>query len=582
MGPKSKEYENPSSYKNDEDNDDDGDFVLENVMSEEDIEIETPSRNRKRVSTTRRTPSKPIRSQPLTPSSSKGAGNEPKSQNSSTTRGSAKKQSSKGLEEKLINSYGTHVESLNKGRRLIEIWKYYETAPGQSSFEGQTSSDSKLQTLLNLDGQQLLSYSENPFYLFEVKNLSISFHFESPQQVEPCQPVNPFKENPQKSGFVVNTGIPLSSVSWLPTNKETQFLAVGGMLKFSETTESVFMRTSGRNQIQLWKLENKTNFKSEFILYHDWGSVLQLEWCPTISVEDSILGFLAVVCSDGKLRVLRVPRSPVKFHVFVEQADFTFGFNDSLISCCTWVSPEHGDIHQILVGCSNGYLALWDILSSQECPLFYIPYHDSYIHNVVQCLDDFPWLFLTTAFDCYTRIFDIRDPIIDNRPLSHKRDICYTITWNNMLQSIISCSESQSVVIESLRGTSTQLLDERNGSIISLSNSKFHPFVACAASDGIVTIVNPFRLLGFSHKQKANVHRIFQLEYSEKQDSYRMLDGFRPRLPKAKKLDMYIYPWQIQVNKVEWNGNKGYAGWLASGMACGILRVEDLSAVERR
>jgi len=38
-----------------------------------------------------------------------------------------------------------------------------------------------------------------------------------------------------------------------------------------------------------------------------------------------------------------------------------------------------------------------------------------------------------------------------------------------------------------------------------------------------------------------------------------------------------VFPKDVAVTKVVWCMNKGYTGWYAAGMSCGLLRIENLN-----
>ncbi|WBW71846.1 transcription factor TFIIIC complex subunit Sfc6 [Schizosaccharomyces osmophilus] len=589
MGPKTRRRNSsPDEYNTADEEENMDDFIVDEFLSEEEStsrrslrsgrKTEVPRGTRKKSSlqnsmdpSTETTKQRPI-------SSIRGRS----SRLSGTSEQSPRKVYSKGQEEKIMYTYGTDELTFQRGKNLVNAWKHFETAPGAACFER-----GPLFVEVDSDDIQPSKKKQNPIFsdnrFGEYSNDHLPLLIGNREPVYNLQPLQIFDSESRyslKKEYLVNTGIHITSLSWLPTRETVQYIAVGGLLHSGELAGPIFTPSSGRNQIQIWDLVNEKELYLYCTLWHDWGSVYQLQWCPCVFNKD-ILGCLGVVTSDGIMRIINVPSKISHKNVFINEAEYTLQLPNCLISCFSWISTGDEFPKQLLVGCSNGYVALWDIVDSQNGPLFYIPIHDSYIHTVTQCSNEFPTMFVTTAYDCYTRIIDIRHPEFENKALSHKRDICYAIAWSNLLQSIISTTESQLVMIESIRGLTTQILDERHGSVMCLGTSKLHPFVAIGSSDGIVTVVNPFRLLGFSHKHRANVHRIFQLEYSEKQKKYRFSNNFRPGLTKSRKLDMYIFPWQVQINCTEWNPNYSHGGWLASGMACGLLRLEDLSAIHR-
>ncbi|EPX74377.1 transcription factor tfiiic complex subunit sfc6 [Schizosaccharomyces octosporus yFS286] len=590
MGPKTRRRNtSPDEYIAEDEDENMEEFILDDFLSDEEStsrrslrngrKTKAPTGTRKKASIEDNTasPSETHEKRPV--SSTRGR----LSRLNGASEQSPRKVYSKGQEEKIMYTYGTDESTFQQGKSLVNTWKQYETAPGATCFE-----KGPMFAEIDSDGFQQSSKKKQNFIAFEnqfgdFSNNNIPLLIGNQEPVYYLQPHQIFDDESRHSlrkGYLVNTGIHVSSLSWLPTTEEAQYVAVGGLLQSGELAGSIFTPTSGRNQIQIWKLIKEKELSLYCTVWHDWGSIYQLQWCPCVFKED-VLGYLGIVTSDGIIRVVNVPRKLTHKNIFISEAEYMLQLPNCLISCFSWVLSGAEFPKQLLVGCSNGYIALWDIFDSNNGPLFYIPIHDSYIHMITQCSNEFPTMFITTAYDCYTRLIDIRNPEFENKALSHKRDICYAVAWSNLLQSIISSTESQLVMIESIRGLTTQILDERHGSVMCLGTSRLHPFVAIGSSDGIVTVINPFRLLGFSHKHRANVHRIFQLEYSEKESKYRFSNNFRPGLTKSRKLDMYIFPWQIQINCTEWNPNYSHGGWLASGMACGLLRLEDLSAIHR-
>ncbi|EEB05569.1 transcription factor tfiiic complex subunit sfc6 [Schizosaccharomyces japonicus yFS275] len=560
----------------------DSNAVLQTSNEEKDQKPVTPRRSLRPRRSVSRTSSAVV-----TPTPNRNTRTPNSQRLSSAKPSSARRTPAKSMEDKLYYLYGSESSSLSRGKALMDVWRMYETAPGVAHFDHDHSEQYTLDALL-LTGygfQQIEEVKKETEEKGERLPAQLNLMLDStgqPLTVREGDIFNLSERHPHKRGFFVHTGQSVTSLSWLYTLQDEQCLAVGGMRTISEQQPSAFIRTSGRNHIQLWQLNSAGEFQLKQRLWHDWGDIYQLQWCPCASANPSILGLLAVISSDGILRVIRVPNSISDTNLHVHLAEWTFQLKDALYTCMTWIKPATGSPHQILAGCSNGYLALFDLLNVSSTPLTYMPFHDSYITSICQCAPTFPYIFLTNSYDCYTKLFDLRDPELDSMSRSHKRDVCQSIAWSDMLQSTVIGHESQSVILESIRGSPLNpTLDERNGSVMSIGTTVRHPFVAAGGADGIVTVMNPFRLLGWSHKFKMSVYRLYQLEYSSKYDVYRLLENFRPNLPKPRKVSLYVHPWQVQISKVEWNPNFKYAGWLASGMACGLLRVENLAVFPR-
>lgn len=119
-------------------------------------------------------------------------------------------------------------------------------------------------------------------------------------------------------GWLLDTGgLPLG-IGWAPiTGRQEQYLAVCTVppsdqeIKLSRLPEGD-LEEKKRGSVQIWSIPCHRADGSHARLVHqfwfDWGRPKRLQWCPIPSPDDFKVGLLAVLCGDGQVRVLEVPR----------------------------------------------------------------------------------------------------------------------------------------------------------------------------------------------------------------------------------------------------------------------------------
>lgn len=124
------------------------------------------------------------------------------------------------------------------------------------------------------------------------------------------------KENiAMKRGHIINTGGSIWALDFVPKkaslHDSKQYLAVGGYNSTSE--HHLFGKNNQcKNAIQIWQVSSDVDAtlppKLDMCILHDFGVVNELKWCPfSVYEEGQKLGILAVLFSDGDIRVFVVP-----------------------------------------------------------------------------------------------------------------------------------------------------------------------------------------------------------------------------------------------------------------------------------
>lgn len=119
-------------------------------------------------------------------------------------------------------------------------------------------------------------------------------------------------------GWLLDTGgLPLG-IGWAPvTGYQEQYLAVCTVphsdqeLKLSRSSEED-PEEKKRGSIQIWSIPcHKDDGGHARLVHHlwfDWGRPKRLQWCPVPLPDNSKVGLLAVLCSDGQVRVVEVSK----------------------------------------------------------------------------------------------------------------------------------------------------------------------------------------------------------------------------------------------------------------------------------
>lgn len=64
------------------------------------------------------------------------------------------------------------------------------------------------------------------------------------------------------------------------------------------------------------------------------------------------------------------------------------------------------------------------------------------------------------------------------------------------------------------------------------------------------------------------------MAYDTESRTYRFIDNIQPELP--HKVYPAVQPTEIGIQKVVWNPNHAYGGWILSASASGLCRVDNM------
>ncbi len=464
----------------------------------------------------------------------------------------------------------------------------------------------------------------------------------NPPKVPPRTPRTP------RQGWMLNAGSPVKDLNWVPTGEaETQFVAVATSpaqqehLDLDEIMDdrpapAFAPRPPTPACIQFWGFASDSNPQNEgmmdlvsppqlrLVLCTDWGDVLQSKWC-TVPADpraekqpEGPFALLAGIWGDGRVKVLQLPlnllEGPTTRYIHVERVAFESCPPDTVCTCLDWISPS-----EIIVGCANGFVAVWDISeslcepnpplttarhsstsitpsTSNPRPYLYFPLHQTYILAVVSCAPSRPQLISTSAMDGFVRLTDLRSPVADTVVSGRTRLGSSILAWSDTTQSVLCTEENNTIRSLSLRHFSTSTTIARLHAPVScITSGVTHSSVMAGGLEGSVELMNPMRRL-FLHKGPTTQLKWFLHEWSGRNEKggkngiCRITEGFKLDSPpllkntqssKARLLDgtlsATIYEEKTAVTHVTWCPSVRCGGWAAAGMGSGLIRIEDLA-----
>jgi transcription factor C subunit 6 len=184
--------------------------------------------------------------------------------------------------------------------------------------------------------------------------------------------------------------------------------------------------------------------------------------------------------------------------------------------------------------------------------------------------------------DGYSRMTNLLSPFADTIPNNRSRVASTSITYVDALHSIVSCEEGTWTKFFPIRRFfSSTYVCKHAGAVRCVASSLFHTFILTGGSDGEAVFCNPVRRL-FHSKIKNYQQTWFAIEFSQHTSLLRLTEGFKleeceTKGKAQKQLLTTVFPPEICISSVCWNGNRNFAGWAAAGSSCGLVRVQDVA-----
>ncbi|KAI5866417.1 WD40 repeat-like protein [Durotheca rogersii] len=342
---------------------------------------------------------------------------------------------------------------------------------------------------------------------------------------------------PQNAGWLLDVGGIVLSMGWAPIRGQADQLLALAVVPFSDQAPyqdpdiapvATEIRGGG---VQVWKFEAEENSRGVFrparssprlarVVGFRSLRVMRLQWCPVPLAGQSQVGLLAVLCNDGKVRVVRIGQDPA--------TSTTGAFEDIQepmitieppreytleINCFTWIN-----MNRIAVGLSDGSVAVWSLSPCRQMQRH--PVHSSPIMDMVSSYPSHPFLIATLPLGGVFTLTDLNRPSAErtyhtNMTISlqpnalgwsdHLRG--YVSVWPSSFPATSTVSFVQSRVFPLSRHICTH-----ESQTTCLAIGACHPFILVGCSDGSVWALNVLRKIA-SHRQTTYKIRVFQHEY---------------------------------------------------------------------
>lgn len=492
------------------------------------------------------------------------------------------------IENHVISLLGDHV-SLEHALEQRTAWGAETSGPSQSlirRFHGlsahqnerlqlQTSQQREVITDdLQLHSTYLPAVDSAKVYFVNPETISTS---DTPIELRMFDVHDSSRESALKS-YTIHTGLDNRAITWLPVSNEVQNFAVGG-----SHLERLHEFNAGPGCIQIWSLflgELNRCIQVDIVYLHDFGTTLDLKWCPSCSADDSVLGVLAGVFGDGTLRIWQVTKKATTSTTCAEYRKldapaYTFSCPETQCTTFDWLTST-----RLAAGCANGIFLIWDLSSETPFPISTGSPHTTHVKNIVACLPGAEDVILTTSWDHDVKFSNIWNPDTDFLTAPRERYMPTSAAWSAFLNCAIVDEELNSLKAISMRSGATMTLAAMKGTITTIATNAKHPFLAVGDASGTLMIMNACRKTMFKKNPQFG-RRLYELEWEHELDTYRFTPNFKVeelvgRLEAKQDAATHIYPSEVNVSSAAWNPNPGFEGLLAS-CTQRFVRIDDAS-----
>ncbi|KAL2021343.1 hypothetical protein VTK56DRAFT_7314 [Thermocarpiscus australiensis] len=388
---------------------------------------------------------------------------------------------------------------------------------------------------------------------------------------------DPDSKDKAPSGWMFDVGgIPLG-VAWAPLSRQDiQLLAVTTVpfsdqepAKTGDTCTDSATKTVGC--IQFWefvadkpagRLASPSTRPPRFLgaICFDWDRPKRLQFCPVPLDAAGRYGILAVLCGDGKARVIDVGEAndaDVPFYRYQESPMVTLGLSDDYnveVTCLTWVNTN-----RVALGHSDGSITLWSVYPRQL--LQRVGVHTTYVIDICSGYPSNPYLVASIPVGGCATLTDLAQPSSEFTyfPIPSISFQPNLLCWNETMQGFMGLYPS------STPGTTAAFFHHRYfcqprsistgpNTLTCLSAGATHPFLLVGYADGSVFSCNALQKLFKQKGETLPKIKIFEHEYrpvgaksnlgsdesgsSRLRGAARILQGFLPELdddPRTEK-----------------------------------------------
>ena len=428
----------------------------------------------------------------------------------------------------------------------------------------------------------------------------------------------------QDNCHMMYCGGPVTAMDWCPS--DPTILALVSKLSYEAPSK---LSDTGPHPglLQFWRLSADTAPVFLFGLGHTSGNVWGLEWCPS---GGQGLGLLAAGCSDGSVRIWRVP-DPDQVRtggLYLAAPGLSLLCPGEQPGQCLGLSWYRGPGHQYLASChASGLVSTWHLTSSS--PLLrqgeslgpvqtWLAHHGS-VTGASLCpgAEEEPRYLITGGTDRCYKFWDLRDTSVPIQEV--KRGLVSDVKWISgwsgagvSFDDVYLQSHTQSLLAETgYHSTKSHPVISQNSSVTGMTLSHWLGSMAVATAAGeLIIFVMPSMDRSLEHDKNLGQRRayVFRTEtvcdgdqaesrdYEAAMRSARLVyhdnglhltskpvsSAEEVRRVRVAELmdteDLTMFPIS-SLTSVAWNNSPGHQTMLASGGQAGLVRVHDLQAL---
>ncbi|KAL9555342.1 hypothetical protein MBANPS3_002405 [Mucor bainieri] len=402
-----------------------------------------------------------------------------------------------------------------------------------------------------------------------------------------------------KRAHIINAGGSIWGLDFVPKPSSDkcsdQYLAIGG---YNTTTEHHLLCedvdvNNKLNAIQIWRCTSLTSSLTpvlDMCILHDFGVVVDLKWCPFSVYDKKKLGILAIMFNNGIIRLFVVPH-PQYVHQKAQSAQHDTVYikpnqarlelklpnsKGNSILCFAW-----GGYRKLACGTRSGSIVIWNALESllQKKNIISVNIPNASM-LAIRCI---AWrsLFdettlLSSDTDGNVILHDLRDPFFPYKIFRVRYP--YVCLCGPGFGSGFLYAENDGIVRRNMHLTIRKAasLASHSSMVWQCAVSPHHGIAASVGSNG-TAIVKPFAHddIVYTQSHRPAECTLYELIFDDESKSFRYKDGFPPKTTFADRdyLSVLQNP-IIALHKIAWNPNKNACGWVASGGAAGLCRLE--------
>lgn len=324
----------------------------------------------------------------------------------------------------------------------------------------------------------------------------------------------------------------------------------------------------------------------------------------------------------------------------IKSAAFTAQPPNTVCTCLAWLSPNsvvagcaNGcvGVWNIMSSMKTGPMA--DQTASNAEPIIFSPLSSTYILNVTTCYPSRPHILISSSMSGHIQMTDLMEmtskatmtPAATVRA-SRSRVGRSVLVWHEFAQVVLTSDDNYTLIAYPIRRFFRQIsLTRYESSVACLAYSPVHPFVMAGCVGGETVSNNPLRRayenkvtiwnqIWFAHEWRelgveesivngsndgdepmeyadaTTEDRAKQQGASSSREISRILEGFKCKEIKLFNTDdafihrengaVYstVYELKSCISSICYNPNLHVGGWIAAGMANGLVRIEDIAS----